>query len=796
MQESARSRNKFGRHPYISDMSVKEGLRRLLYADPEEPLAPNPLWQLTLIDQMLLDPALPRVEKVRHRLLCHILVDSIEWGAAAVRKRCSAAPVSIEWTRADMLAELAKIAALDNMELKAWTALYARYVLIGAGIEPRDIAHALGLEARQNRRLHAYGVKLLTKLLVEREWAARSQSVRFRLLSRIPIRPVVRIIGRDTWLGSAQRLMDEDGQKLLITGDAGLGKKTLVRELLTRMIDGGQVDQLLWLTRPASVDAIMLWIQEALCTEPVKRFVLEHYLQMFRFVLVIDDLTDLEDSLHDLNRLLGQVGQAKVILVHHRLVTLGQISARLSVRPLETVRLNELFDIWWGRFHDGFGLPSMERAALVERSGGSPALLKQLIQDYGDRASEEVAAHPGYAGAFSDLSEDAQRGLVAILLSPDSQTAVQLRDMWGQYVDSALFQSLFMISALEAEAESDILRLTSDWRAWLIGDLAAGGITLQRVPELLAFVEAGLRTGRRTSAEVVESLLSADWLPISMQRRSAWLGMGWRSAVSGGRWAAWLERLRHATEEEFTDDPLLWLGRAVCAHKGSQWQECFQCLQRAIELAGENGLFGLQTEAMLERSIFLRLHGHFARAADELMTVQRAAKQYRLAGIVERAKIEQAQLALDREDPDSALSALETAESVPYALLLKAEAQCLKGDIAAARDYITMFESVPQMDLAMTARLHTLRASLHRQAGEHDLFRRECECAVMALEQADDQYSLARAYNNLGTAILEAGGSRHEALALYRRAEELQRVIGDAVALFASRHNITIASLP
>jgi hypothetical protein len=72
----------------------------------------------------------------------------------------------------------------------------------------------------------------------------------------------------------------------------------------------------------------------------------------------------------------------------------------------------------------------------------------------------------------------------------------------------------------------------------------------------------------------------------------------------------------------------------------------------------------------------------------------------------------------------------------------------------------------------------------------------ECESAVMLLEQGDDQYNLGRAYNNLGTAILEVGGSHSQAIALFRRAEKLQRALRDRVALFASRHNRSIARLP
>jgi tetratricopeptide (TPR) repeat protein len=290
-------------------------------------------------------------------------------------------------------------------------------------------------------------------------------------------------------------------------------------------------------------------------------------------------------------------------------------------------------------------------------------------------------------------------------------------------------------------------------------------------------------------------LLGTLWLPIDSSRRAAWLGMGWRGAVSGGRWAVWLEGLRQATERDFVDDPALWLGRGVCARKGSLWQECIDCLERAIELAGEIGLFGLQAEAMLERAIYLRLRGYLGRAADELAFVQRSAEQYRMMSVFERAKIEQAQLALDREDPDAALNALEAVEPNLHVLLLRAEALGLKGEVAAARDYINKIETSSQLDAAVRARLHTLKARIHRHMGEHELFRKECEYAIVLLEQTDDQYDLARAYNNLGTALLEAGGSRHEAITLYRRAQELQRVMGDAVALFASRHNITIANL-
>jgi tetratricopeptide (TPR) repeat protein len=776
--------------------AVREGLRALLYSDPDEPLAPNPLWQLTLIDHMLLDPALPRVEKVRHRMLCLALVEGIEWGAAFVRTRSEAPLLHTDWRRADILSELKRIAPFDNMELRAWTVLYARYVLVGAGIEPHDIANALGLQARQNRRLHTYGVKLLTEYLIQREWEARIHEKRFRLFSRVPVSALGQVVGRDEWIATAHRLMSENGQKLLVMGEAGMGKKALVRALLARMIDADQIDQLLWLTKPPSAGSILLRIQEALCTEPVQRFVLEHYLHHFRFVLVLDNLDLLENAPEALDRLLGQLGRAKVILIHKDTIAFDHISARLPVRPLDRRSLSELFDLYWARFHTGANVSEIERNRLIADSGGSPTTLRRLIWHYGDEASAIGDTPLDFSRIFRELSPAAQFALLAVAtLSPDGNADAKIGLLWEQRIDEAVLHDLVTKRIVERTAE-EAIRLTSTWRDWLAHTLSKTEELRLPLEDVFQVIDTQLHTDNFAAISMIEALLGTPWVPIDHARRLRWLNTGWRSAVAAGRWAGWLELLRQATDGEFADDPGLWLGRGLCARRGNEWQECIYCLQRAIELAGESGQFSFQTEALLERSIVLRLHGFLGRAGDELAIVQRYAKQYRLTSIGERARLEEAQLALERDDPDTALTALETVRPGLHSLLLRAEACSLKGDVGACGELVRALDGFAELDATARARLHTIKARLYRQKGERELFRIECESAVMLLEQGDDQYNLGRAYNNLGTAILEVGGSHSQAIALFRRAEKLQRALRDRVALFASRHNRSIARLP
>ncbi len=796
MQESTPFPNKSGKRPYISAEAVRDALRAMLYTDPDVPLAASPLWYLTLVERMLHDPAVPRVESHRHRILNYLLVEEIEAATAAIRERCGVVPMAHDWTKERLIEEFKRLAPARNAELKAWTILYARYVNVGAGVELGEIADALGIDDRHCRRLHMHGVRRMVDRLCDREWAARAQQKRFRLLARIPGLMSPHPIGRDDLFQRAYTLLCEPGQKLLMSGESGMGKKTLVRALLRQMIDADLIDQLLWYDDPPSGSAVLLWIQEAICIEPAQRFALERYLEAYQLLVVINEPTRLLAQPSEMKSLLGRLGRATVVLIHQGRVSLDEISAVVVVPPLGQAAMHSLATQYWHRYQSQNFSTDANLPELIRLSGGSPALLKQYIQGYRYRSAGTPRDDFSPERRLALVSDAARQTLVAFLLSSlDGQTVNEFTQIWGDEHGAQQLDELLAFHVLELHGVNQQLHLAPRWRDWLVQDCTDNGWTYGVALKLLELLDEQLRVGNSGSLQCVERLLQVDWLKIPPVRAFAWLEQGWHVGVVVGRWASWLHLLRQATQGAQSAEPSLWMGRGICARFAAEWDESAQAFQTAIRLAGEVGRFELQAEVLLEHSILLRKRGYLGLAADGLQDAGRRARRYGRVDLLERLSLEQAQLAAEREDGAAMLESLSAAKPTFLVSMLTAEAYCLLGNLDACANLLHELLAEASADLATRARLHTVMARVHRARKQFDLARRECETALTLLEQTDDFYSKARAYVNMGTAILEAGGALSDALALYRLAESDQRAMGDTIALFATQHNINAASL-
>jgi tetratricopeptide (TPR) repeat protein len=792
MQESALFPTSSGNRPYISERSVRAALRSLLYVDPDKPLPPNPLWHLTIIEQLMHDPTLPRVEKVRHQLLKHILVEEIEAAVAQVRHANHVPPPRLGWTRDDVLADLRQIARSENAELKAWAILYARYVLFNASVALDEMASALGAEERSRRRWEKHGISRMVDRLMAREWAARQSDKRYRLVARLPGGAPGKVYGREGWLEHALSLVKEGRQTILVTGESGIGKRTVVRSLIDTLIDEERIDQLLWLENPSSAESIALWIQEVVSQEPAPRFALERYLEEHHFVLVIHQITRLLEDRNALEQLLVQLGRVTVILIHDEPTVLDGITAHLEVPALAEEFIVVLARVFWDRFQKQQLTPEII-GELIQASHGNPALLKSVIQGFG-RGWREASG--GLGRLITRLSPAAWDALVICLFSPVEGVVVDdAAWVWGERLTHEGVQELLTHTVVEHDPMTQRVSLVPAWREALIDDYQAHGLSFQAALAGLAHLDEVARTHPKQVVITLETLLNSEWFQLDPVRRRHWLASGWRAGVLLGRSTAWLEMLRAATRGVLHDDALLWMALGVCARRQMLWEECGEALQAAIALAGERGNFALQTEALLERAILLRLLNHLGRAADEFATVRRRAGQYKLPKLTERVVIEMAQLALEQDDAAAAELLLQPLDATLVVTLLRAEAWCKLEDVDRCQAGIVMLQSAEILDPTLRARYHDLLGQWYRRMGDKAAACRERETVVTILEQTDDEYGKGRAYGNLATALLETGGSRREIVRLYRLAEAFQRKSGDVVGLFATTHNLNIVHL-
>jgi hypothetical protein len=726
------------------------------------------------------------------------VIEVIEEEVAHVRKVNQLPVARADWTKAEALADLHSLRELANPEVKAWAILYARYVLFPAGIEFSEICEALAAGERHCRRWQSHGIKRLTHALIHREWLARASDKRFRLAARLPVVPQ-KLFGREEWLGRARVVVHADSYpKLLVHGAEGTGKQTLVAALITEMIDADEIDQLMWIHDPPSPEAIYLLVHEAVAQEPSQRFELDRYLSEHHLVLVVHHPVRLLQDIDGFERLLKNLNRVTVIVISRQPILLAGFTGALPVPALDPQFMKALAAHWRRMFHQEDALSDMNLEKLVRKAGGSLVNLKWYIQGYGrlPQPSEYDTNADPLGEAFLELSPDAQQSLYSFMLMPPVSVSVESFSLlWDGMVSDAVLAELVAAQVVVHELETASVRLTERWREWLLGqyrESPENGDFRQALLSLLPSLDNAVKAGHTIAVRSVAYLLDSGWHDPGFDRRRLWLATGWRCRAADGHWTTWVQLLRAATAGEFADDALLWLGRSVCARAIFDWTDCLRSNEQAVELAGTQGDFLLQAEALLEQGISARMRGALAAAAQAFERVLMAAARYRATELDVRARIEQAQLALERGDAAALRSWLESCPSSTLVMLLKADAHLLSGEMNAC---LSLLRDIPSEALTLQeqARVRTLYARAARLQGDLAQSRREYEMAVTLLEQSEDLYGLARAYGNLAALLMEMKQPKTEIEELLERAATLQRYVGDTVASFTTGHNLTLA---
>lgn len=155
----------------ISERWVKQTLDGMVYGRSAR--MPNPLEHLTIIDEMLADPAFPACFHQRMIALGDLLTRIIEQELLTHRRMMGLATELSETALTHPLHSIANDACAANRELLGWSWLYYRYVRVELGIQAEAFCQISHIDERTLRRYRARVITRLTDLLIEQEWRAR-----------------------------------------------------------------------------------------------------------------------------------------------------------------------------------------------------------------------------------------------------------------------------------------------------------------------------------------------------------------------------------------------------------------------------------------------------------------------------------------------------------------------------------------------------------------------------------------------------------------------------------------------
>ncbi len=776
--------------PFISVENVQAALDALGYASA--PLSPNALERLLLVEQALADPAMPSSALAREVILYRLLVNTIRDQLALHRAAHGLDAPDEQLPLPQALDRLQADGRTEAPILIGWSILFHRYVCVTLDLTADALAAALMITVRTVHRYQVGAVRRLAQWLTEAERAARQSQRRRWLIAQLPTQVPTALVGlNDVWT-TLDRLRERQGPfHVVVTGPHGIGKTTLAQEYVRALIEADQVDQLVWLDRPSSVEQARQIIAGSLIPDDAPMTLREALQLVSPVVVVLDEAEKLLADALALPDLLNELSAASVFMLNVDYVPLSVAHAHVIVPELseaETLTLTGL--VLAGADEPADAIGAFGRT-IWRAVGGNPLLIRlsaSTSQFVETRTFAPVGALDRiYGRSFAALDPSEVRALAMIALCPPGEVALsRLGALWPSEAPQAAVEALMRRSWLDrVSRERGTLLMGSAARRFLSERSAADWRGL--IDELLSALEQPAETSPALRDELLY-LLRQEALPCPDGWRTRALHRLARVDLLGRQRPYWRAVLEQEQERAGTLDVPLQIAYAVILRRAADWPKAMDLLGDAIRQAGMSGQFLDQARAMLELAVLCRYRGEYERARMLLAKVEKTGRRYRDAALSERAQLELAQIHVDAGDSSVALRLLDDAPDSLRRLALRAEALFLTGDVERAAGQVERAFALSDSDPVTLARLHSIIGRGFEAQGQFEQARDRFAIAVTLLEQADDPFALARARSNLASARIRLDLLTGTA-ELLRRAETVQRVLKDRAGLLATCHN-------
>ncbi len=782
MPESTPSPMPSGEPPFISVDYVRAALEAMIHAVPDAG-APNPIYFLLIIEELLANPDFPPASHLRVFVANQFLVELITAQFVVHRKVFNLPPPRQDETRTAALQAIQVDASKPGTELLGWSYTYYRYVRVDLALTLEEISSASAFHKRSLRRYHYRILERMTEKLIEAEKEARIRQRKRRLFALLPQVMPARLIGRDEMLNKVRHVLDSSGYHIYVTGSAGIGKSTLVQEIVRQQINTEEIVDLCWVRSPLSTQIIRQQIiqdkfPEGLCIS------LREYLMMWRTAIVLDDADALLQDLAALDDLLEYLSPAFVYIITRSYQPLSRIAVHIQLQPLTRSQTEELARYLATSEFDDFD-------EVCERTKGNPFAVRMLMRNpsYFETHDDGIVQQL-LMTAYNSLAPDVKLSCLMLMLCPAGSVEIsRLERLWDRRFNLEHIMTLAQRDFVELDSP-DYVSLPTAVRVVLENFVRRKPEDMLLLRVLLDELESAFGYSTRDALPLVEHILLSGWLILDGDRREHWAELFAAEGVHQGHWAIW----RAILESLSSHDPMLLIFYGICLRRLAEWDTAEEAFTAAIIEAGNKGMFIEQARALLELAVLLRYRGEYDRAIEEIERAQRTATQYRDTRLVNMVRLEQAQIAIDVGDGLLAQQLLTALPTTIRVLSLRSEAALLQKELDRSLVYAKNAIPLAADEKSTVGRLYALVGRVYDAKGELSSAKRYLSLAVTLLEQAQDIFALARAESNLA-ALLMRRNVYKEAEQLLLRAEKTQLLLVDLVALKTTQHNLQIVRL-
>jgi tetratricopeptide (TPR) repeat protein len=785
-----------GLQPFITTDCVKAALDELIYTTKSPHV--NALQQLTLVDEYLASPDFPQFDRARQYAVIHFLTSFITHEFTRHRQILGRpapeddAPLSVE------IEQIRQDSETSATLLLAWGTLYYRYVRSDLNLSPDGYAQLARLDPRTMRRYQARAFDVLTQKLVAEETKARARLRKRRLYAALPTTSPIKLFGKDAPLEQMREALAQGFQQFLITGASGAGKTVLAQAFARHLIDTPtptlSIDYLLWQAAPTSTNEVVDALCEIVCP-PDSTLSVRDCLLQYRTLLVIDDMSHLLADPDDLKRMLDYLSPAIIILAHNTLLPTLDNAIPIAVAELSETEALEYMR-WLSRFQMKSleSLSDLERQAVYRQVGGNPLAIYITFSALTLDPSASWVEHSLTAlmeQHFAVLTETQQRLWILMTLLPSQGISISrdlLINLWGVSLGD-------LVVLIERHILSNegvhYLRITGSARKVIETRYTEHERFRTVVEDAVERLDqaAGLPERDPMLIQIIETILARSFPPISSTREAQWLALLLQNQSSrrSSNWLAVLEQryLNRTLPQAYH------LEYAIALRQFHRREAAQLVLEDVILQSGRQGAFAVQAEAMFELAVLFRIYGHAGKAKVLLTEAEKTAGRFRNARLVERIKLELAQIAIDNHESSEALALLEALGTSARAYLLLAEAHLLQGTIDLAQHAVQRAMPLLVSDPVNIGIAYALLGRILTAKGTFSDAERAFETAITLLEAQRHPLALARVWSNLGV-VYGLQSNVAEARKLLRESEQTQIAIQDTVGLAYTRHNLRL----
>ena len=781
---------KIGDPAFISLALVKMTLKEM--RDASKPTEPNPLDQMLLVEQRMLERAMPRTSHGRTFALYDVLIGLIESEFAAVRHAHDLPMPESQWQIAQYQDSLARDFITSNAPLVYYSLLYHIFAHPELGIDTQKAADWMSVTVRTAERYLEIAQQRFTYDLIAAERAVRRANHRRMLLNRLPSSKGRYFTGHDALLNRVNAVFAQPHPAhILISGEAGSGKTAFAEVLIRQWIDANQIADVVWIDAPESVAYLRATLSNCLIPEGMRVELRDVLTRAPQPIVIVCDGCEriLEFESDALDEFLLEGDSAVYLLTSRRYEALEHIGAAIEIPPLAFSDAFLLMRQIWNDV-EGDPLTEEEAEAIYAELGGNPDALitaarRRNVETWGQ------IRHVIHWRTFGEVWTVVQPPIrclwiAAAIFGESLRMVLNVTNAFGISQVDECFGQLRRWSAVEPESD----QLTVGAQRFIETAVQTDESVKSGIDHILQQVESEL--GRATAGmyQVIETVLTQSWLTIELQRRISWVLAGAAEGVERGRaalWADWLHRLP-VTEHTYETMRLY----SVALRRLGRWTEASQILNEVISGSGHKGMFAEQTRAIVELEVIERLSGRFDRALALVEQAGHAVPRY-APEFAPRLALERGRIFLDRGESAQALDALNALTETAEVLLLKCEAYLLSRFYGECR---RLAELLFQHDLsdAQRAALHTLIGRSYAGDGDHETAQRYYSSSLAIAERGGDPLAIARAQGNFGAGLYQLCDNESAQTALKYAVGELSR-LGDQVGLAAALHNLQLVEI-